>query len=175
MSGMQDIYVEKITLNIGVGGPGDNLDKAVKLLQIISGQKPIQTRSMKRIPSWGVRPKLPIAAMVTLRKKRAEDVLKRLLEAVDRKIPDSKFDKFGNFSFGIDEYIRIPGVEYDISLGIIGLEAAVTLARRGYRVKRRSLKKTKVGKRHLILRDDAIKFIKDKFEVEIVGKEEGRK
>ena len=40
---MQKIRVEKITLNIGVGKPGDDLDKAVKLLEKISGAKAVQT------------------------------------------------------------------------------------------------------------------------------------
>ena len=74
MNPMKNIRVEKITLNVGVGSAGDKLNKAVILLQNITGAKPIQTITMKRIPSWGVRPKLPIGAKVTLRRKKAQEV-----------------------------------------------------------------------------------------------------
>ncbi|MFH1212326.1 MAG: 50S ribosomal protein L5 [Candidatus Woesearchaeota archaeon] len=173
MNPMKEIFVEKVTLNIGAGGPGENLDKAVKLLEAITGGKCLRTRTMERIPGWGLRPRLPVAAKVTLRGKKAEEILKRLLEAVDFRINQRKFDRTGNFSFGVDEYIRIPGVEYDVSIGIIGLEAAVTLTRRGYRVKKRAYKTAKVGKKHTIARDEAMDFVKQKFGVEILtGKNE---
>ena len=40
----QEIKVSKVTLNIGTGGPGDRMEKAVKLLTTITGQKPLQTK-----------------------------------------------------------------------------------------------------------------------------------
>ena len=139
MNSMKKIRTEKVTLNIGVGGPGDKLDKAMKLLNNISGVKSVQTKAgpSMRIPTWGVRPNLPIACKVTVRGEKAEKLLKRLLQAVDNKLPTRKFDKFGNFSFGIPEYIDIPDVPYDQSIGVIGLEVAVTLERPGFRIKRR--------------------------------------
>ena len=75
-------------------------------------------------------------------------------------------------SFGITEYINIPGIEYRPEIGIIGLEVAVTLERPGFRIKRRMLKKSKIGKSHLITKEDAMNFIKNKFNIEIVNKEE---
>ena len=39
--------------------------------------------------------------------------------------------------FGIPEYINIPGIEYDPDIGIIGLEACVTLERPGFRIKKK--------------------------------------
>jgi large subunit ribosomal protein L5 len=168
---MRQIKVEKVTLNIGVGGPGDKLEKALKLLKSISGVKPIQRVSMKRIPTWGLRPKLPIAAKVTVRGKPAEVLLKNLLHAVDNKLSQKKFDTFGNFSFGIKEYIDIPGVPYDASIGVIGLEVAVTLARPGFRVKRRAIRPTKLPADHKISKEDAINFMKADYKLEI-GDEE---
>ena len=167
MNPMKEIKVEKITLNMGTGGSGDKIEKGAKLLTAITGEKPVKTSSMQRIPTWGVRPKLPIAVKVTLRGKKAEELLKRLLQAVDNTLPERKFDKFGNFSFGIDEYIKIPGVTYDVSIGIIGLEAAITLQRAGFRVKRRSIKMAKIPKRHQISKEEAIQFVRSKFNVQI--------
>lgn len=171
MNTMKNITVEKVTLNIGVGAPGDKLDKAMKLLQSISGLKPIKTMSNKRIPTWGVRPKLPLACKVTVRRKKAEILLKRLLQAADNKIPRRKFDVFGNFSFGIPEYIDIPDVPYDASIGVIGLEVAVTLERPGFRIKRRAVKKSSVGSRHKISVEDAVQFLKEKFNVSVMEEE----
>lgn len=161
----KEIKIDKVTINIGTGGPGDKMEKAVKLLTVITGQKPLQTKTMKRIPTWGVRPNLPVGCKVTVRGIAAEELLKRLLSAADNKLPARKFDKFGNFSFGIPEYIDIPGVNYDISIGIIGMETAVTLKRAGFRIKKRKVGKFNIGRKHLITKEDAINFIKTKFKV----------
>ena len=168
---MQEVKIEKVTLNIGVGSTGDKLEKASRLLNIITKAKPVKTRTMKRIPTWGVRPKLEIATKVTLRGEIAENVLKRLLAAANNALTESKFDKFGNFSFGVPEYIDIPGVEYNAEIGIIGLEAAVTLKRPGFRIKHRRIANTKVPLRHRVSREDAMLFIKNKFNVTIILKE----
>lgn len=157
--------IDKITLNIGTGEPGDKLDKAMKLLDKISGAKSIQTKSKRRIPTWNIRPGLPIGCMVTLRGEKAEKLLHSLFSAVDNNLKRSSFDDFGNFSFGIKEYLDIPNVGYDVSIGIIGLEVAVTLKRKGFRVKERRLKRGKIGRAHLISKEDAINFIGSKFKV----------
>lgn len=172
MNPMKEIRIEKITLNIGVGEPGDKLDKATRLLQLISGRKPIQTMAKKRIPTWGLRPKLKIACKVTLRGEPAKDLLKRLIKAVNNFIPESKFDKSGNFSFGIEEYIDIPGIEYDVAIGIIGLETAVTLSRPGYRVKRKRIDKGKIPGRHKIAKEEAMEYMIKNYNIKTKKEEE---
>src|SRR3989338_2936535 len=172
MNRMQEIRIEKLTLNIGVGDSGDKLDKAMSLLKEISGEKPVKTKTTKRIPTLNIRPKLAIGAKVTLRGGKAEKMLTRLLKSVNNMIQKRKFDDYGNFSFGVKEYINIPEVEYIPEIGIIGLEAAVTLERRGFRVKRRILRKNRVGKKHLITKEQSMDFIRNKFNAEITEKEE---
>ena len=76
MNSMRDIRIEKVTLNCGVGEAGDKLDNAMKLLEQITGKKPVKTTTMKRIPTWGVRPKLTIACKVTIRHQEAVELLK---------------------------------------------------------------------------------------------------
>ena len=108
MNNMKEIRIEKITLNIGVGAPGEKMEKAKKILKSLTGIDAKETSSMKRIPSWGVRPRLSIACKVTVRgKEKTKELLSRLLYALGNKIPASKFDPRGNFSFGIEEYINI--------------------------------------------------------------------
>lgn len=172
MNVMQNIRVEKITLNIGVGEAGDRLDKAVSLLKEITGSKPVKTKTMKRIPGWNIRPKLTIGTKVTLRGKKSIELLGRLLKSVDNKIPEKKFDVNGNLSFGIKEYINIPGVEYKPEIGIIGFEVAVTLERPGFRVKKRILKNSSIGLKHKINKEQSMNFMKKNFNIEITKKEE---
>jgi large subunit ribosomal protein L5 len=163
----KEIFVEKITLSMGTNVSPELLEKALILLEKISGKKPVKTISQKRIPTWSVRPGLPVGAMVTLRKEIANEKLSALLKALDNKLSEKSFDDFGNFSFGIKEYIDIPSVEYDHALGILGLQVSVTLSRAGYRVKKRKDFKSKIGKKHIITKNEAIAFIKNKFGVEV--------
>jgi len=171
MNKMKEIRIEKLTLNMGMGEAGDSLKKAIKLLNTISNEKPILTKSYKRIPTWGVRPGLEIGAKVSVRGKPAEKLLERLFQAVDNKIKTKSFDNYGNFSFGIKECIDIPQVEYDPEVGIIGLEVAVTLERKGYRIKKRKYNNSKIGKTHIITKKEAEKYIQSKFGIKI-GEEE---
>ena len=140
-------------------------------MQKISNKKPVTTKTLKRIPTWGLRPNLQIGTKVTLRGAEAEQLLLRLLQAVENKLKPASFDSFGNFAFGIHEYIDIPGVEYDVDIGIIGLEVAVTLERPGFRIKRRRLLRRRIPMRHRITREEAIDFIRSKFNTKI-GEEE---
>lgn len=165
---MRAIRISKVVINIGVGEPGERLDKAEELLKRLTGHKPVRTRAKKKIPKWGVRPGLPIGVKVTLRGADAEEFLKRAFAAVDNKISASSFDERGNFSFGIREYIDIPGMKYDPKIGIFGMDVCVSLERPGFRVARRKVRRAKVGKRHLITKDEAIEFVKNKFGVEVV-------
>jgi len=143
------------------------MEKSVKLLEKISGNKPIHTATKKRIPTWGVRPGLEIGVKVTIRGEKASIVLQKLFGGVENTIKISKFDDMGNFSFGIPEYINMPDIEYDHDIGIMGLEVAVTLKRPGYRIRRRTIKKKSIPLSHQIKKEEAIEFIKNKFKVEV--------
>ena len=172
MSSMKDIKIEKITLNIGAGKPGAELEKAITLLKTISGKTPAETKTTKRIPGWAIRPGLTIGCKVTLRNKDAMETVKRLLVAIDNLISIRSFDKNGNFSFGVPEYLEIPNMDYIPEVGIIGLEVAVTLARPGYRIKRRTQKTKSIPERHKISKQEGIDFAKKELGVKIKEEED---
>ncbi len=164
---MREILIEKVTINIGVGSPGEALENAQKLLERITSKKAVQTKAKRRNPTWGLRRGLPIGVKVTLRGKEAESFLEKALTALRKTLKERSFDKNGNLSFGIKSYIDLPGVKYDPNIGMYGMDVAVTLMRRGYRVKKRKRAKSKIGKKHLIKKEEAIEFMKNKFNVEI--------
>jgi large subunit ribosomal protein L5 len=159
------ISIEKVTVNIGVGGAGEKLEKAKKLLEKLTGQKPIEAVAKKRIPTWNVRPGLAIGAKVTLRGKKAIDFLNLALDAVDRKVKESNFDSMGNFSIGIHEYIDMPGFKYDPEIGILGFDVCATIQKWGYRVKKRKRKTSKVPRRHAVTKAEAMEYFKKNFNV----------
>ncbi len=163
---MREIRIEKVTINIGCGEGGEKLERALKLLEKLTGKKPVVTKTYKRT-TFGMAKNRPIGAKVTLRRNDAYEFLKRAFGAVENKISSSYFDELGNFSFGIKEYIDIPGIKFDPEIGILGMDVCVTLERPGYRVKRKKLKR-KIGKNHLIKKEEAIEWVKKTFGVEIV-------
>lgn len=167
MNPMKNIRIEKVTLNMGTGKEQGTLEKGMKLLKIITGIDPVKTVASKRIPTWGVRPGLPIGCKLTLRKGAAKKILIRLLEARENQLRERQFDANGNISFGIPEYIDIPGVKYDPDIGIMGLEVCITLERAGFRIKRRKIKQKKIPTRHKIKRQEAIEFMKKEFDLKV--------
>lgn len=168
MNPMREIRVEKVVLNMGTGEGGDKLAKAEKVLEDIAGQKPVRTFAKKSVREWGVKRGSPIGCMVTLRGGRAVENLKRLLAAVERRLKKDSFDNNGNFAFGIKEHIDIPGVSYDPELGVFGMDVCVTLARPGYRIKRRRRLARPVSATHRITKEEAINFITEKFRVQVI-------
>lgn len=159
------ISIEKVTVNIGVGEAGDKLDKAYALLEKLTGQKPVKTLAKTRNPTFKIRKGLSIGVKTTLRKKRAVEFLKRSLEAVEKKLNRKCFDKEGNFSFGVREYIDIPGADYDSSIGMCGMDVCVTLYKTGYRVKNRKRVCAKVPHGNRINPGEAVEYIAKNFGV----------
>jgi large subunit ribosomal protein L5 len=164
---MRNIRIEKVTLNVGAGKDVNKLEKGIKLLKNITGIEPVKTFTTKRIPAWGLRPGLPIGCKLTLRKNKAIEMLPRLLDAKDRQLRKQQFDNNGNIAFGIPEYIDIGGAKYDPDIGIMGLEVCVTLERPGYRIRRRRKMMRKIPQSHKISKEEAIEFMKSRFNVGI--------
>jgi len=160
--------IEKVTVNMSVGQSGRPLEQAETILKQLTNQTPSKRKAKKTIREFGIRKGESIACLVTLRNEKAKVFLRKAFYAVDKKLSKYCFDRQGNFSFGIKEHIDIPGTKYSPELGIHGMDVSVSLGRAGYRVKRRHRVKSKLGKGHLLTPDEAILFIKDEFDVEIM-------
>lgn len=157
---MRDVVLEKVSINIGVGERGERLEKAKSLIEKITKKKPIETKAKKRNPVFKLQEGLPIGVKVTLRKNEAKEFLLKALKARKFKLSENCFDKFGNFAFGIHEYIDFPGVKYDADIGMFGFDVCVSLTRKGRRVEKRRIKKSSIGKKHRLTKEDGIEFAK---------------
>ena len=166
-SPMRKISLEKVVLNMGIGKSGDIIDVAKRALEQISGKKPSTRNAKETQRDWGVRKGEPIGVAVTIRGEDAVVLLKRLLEAKGNSINGKSFDNFGNFSFGINEHIDIPGVKYEPSIGILGLGISIALTRPGYGIRKRSKHKASVGKSHIITNQEAKDYLVKEFGVTI--------
>ncbi|UCH38409.1 MAG: 50S ribosomal protein L5 [Candidatus Bathyarchaeota archaeon] len=164
---MRRPQISKVVVHTSVGKSGEQLQKAMTILEQITGQQPCQRIAKKTIREWGIRRREPIACMVTLRGGKAEEFLTQAFEAVGNRILKSRFDANGNFAFGIREHIEIRGMRYDPSLGIIGMDVCVTLEKPGYHVKRRRIRKSQIGKEQKLTRDEAINYLKETYGITI--------
>lgn len=111
--------VGKIVVNIGTGKilkDSKRVDDVVASLQVITGQKVLQTRARKAIAGFKTREGLEIGARVTLHGQRMWDFLDRLVNvALPRVrdfqgIPRSAIDQSGNCNLGIKEHLVFPEI-----------------------------------------------------------------
>lgn len=166
---MRDVRIEKTVVNIGVGEAGERLIKAQKVLEMLTGQKPVETISKTTNKDLGIREGMPIGCKVTLRGEKAEDFLKRALWVKNNRLANYNFDPEGNFSFGVPDYTEFEEMKYDPEIGIFGMDVSVSLKRPGYRVTKRRRRTSKIPTRHRVTREEGIQFIRDRFEIEVVG------
>lgn len=158
MNPMRNIRIEKVTVNIGTGEPGDTLKKAHQLLQTLTGKKAVFTKTRKRT-TFGTPKGREIGTKVTLRGPSAIEFLRKVLTAHENRIKLSSISN-GNFSLGVKEHIELPGTKYDPKIGIFGMDVCVTLERPGYRIARRKVDKP-IGKAHRITREETEAFVKE--------------
>ena len=166
MNVMKKPQIKKVVLSAGAVGP--ELAKATKLLEIVSGAKAqiIKAGPNRRIPEFGVKPGMELGTRVTLRSKRGIELLKRLLGAVDN-IIKRKGIAPNHFSFGIKEYIEIPGMEYVREIGIRGFSVTVVFERAGIRVSRRKSQPGRIPKRQQVTPEEIAKFMEDTFKTTV--------
>ena len=161
---MRSFKIEKIILSSGA--TGQDLEKAAKLLSFLTGKKPEIIASKRRIPDFDVSPGLEVGTRVTLRGEEALALLRKLLGAIDNTILAKQVSD-NHFSFGIKEYIEIPGIEYQREIGIRGFNITVVFSRPGLRVKRKKIKSGNIPKRHYIKKEEIIRYMEENFNTKI--------
>ena len=164
---MRAVSVKKVVLNIGVGKSGEAVERARKVLLQVTGQKPSERKAKESIRDFGVHRGEPIGLVVTVRGDATAELIGRLVTAREKKMKPSSFDERGSVSFGLREHIEIPGIRYDPEIGIWGMNVSVLLERPGGRVSRRLRKAARIGKTHVVGRDEAMAFFREKFGVTI--------
>ena len=131
---MQVPKISHITINMGIGDAKDNpkkLESAVNEMTLISGQKPVTTRSKKDISNFKIRKGFPVGCKVTTRGDRMYDFLERLISIALPRTRDFRglsfksFDKKGNYSFGIKEQIIFTEINYDKIQAVRGLNITI--------------------------------------------------
>lgn len=166
--GMRDVRIGKVVVNIGVGEAGEKLSKAVRVLQMVTKQKPTQTLAHQSVREWAVRKNMPIGTKVTLRGERAGEFLRQALAVRNNRLPAYVFDAYGNFSFGITDYTDFEGMKYDPEIGVFGMDVNVALVRPGYRVKERRVAPGRIPRVHRVTKQEALAFAQQTFGVEVV-------
>lgn len=126
--------IEKIVLNVGLGDARENVDRLDLVqdhLELITGQTPVVTRARKSVADFEIREGDPSGVKVTLRGKRMEDFLHRLIHfAIPmtkefRGLPRDAFDGNGNYSLGIDEQVVFPEIDYEETETTFGMDITI--------------------------------------------------
>jgi len=126
--------IEKIVINMGVGeavADSKKIQNAVGELQMISGQKPVITKSRKSIAQFKLRENMAIGCKVTLRRERMYEFLDRLITIALPRVRDfrgvsgTSFDGRGNYAMGLKEQIIFPEIDYDKIDQIRGMDIII--------------------------------------------------
>ena len=126
--------INKIILNRGIGEASQNskrLDKNLKEFMLISGQRPVITKSKKAIAGFKIRENIPVGITVTLRKDKMYNFLNKLIHLALPRIRDFRgiskenFDGHGNYNLGLKEQLIFPEIEYDSVDKIEGMNIAI--------------------------------------------------
>ena len=131
--------LEKIVVNMGVGRATQQpslLEGAVADLTVITGQKPLVTTARRSIAGFKLREGNPIGAKVTLRSDRMWEFLDRLISLAIprirdfRGLPPNAFDGRGNYTFGVDEQLIFPEINYDKIDAVRGMDITIVTTAR---------------------------------------------
>ena len=119
---MEVPQITKIVVNMGVGEAvkdSKKIDSAVNELSLITGQKPVVTKSKKANASFKLREGMPIGVKVTLRKSKMYEFIDRFINIALPRVRDFRginprsFDGNGNYALGLKEQFVFPEIEYD--------------------------------------------------------------
>ncbi|MBX7067264.1 MAG: 50S ribosomal protein L5 [Parachlamydiales bacterium] len=113
--------LKKIVISMGLGDAlkdKNALGEHSEELKLLSGQKPVVTKTKNAISNFKLREDQPVGLMVTLRGKRMYDFFDRFCNIVAPRIRDfrgfnKKGDGRGNYSFGLTDQQIFPEINLD--------------------------------------------------------------
>lgn len=126
--------IGKVVINVGIGKAAKDdkfVEKIIRDLSLLSGQKPIFRKAKKSISGFKTREGMNIGIMVTLRGKKMYDFIDRLIHIAlprskdFRGIDPKNFDKSGNLNLGVKEHSIFPEIHYESLKDIFGLQITV--------------------------------------------------
>jgi len=124
-----------IVLNMGLGDAKTNnkkLESAIKEIELISGQKPVITKSKADISNFKIRKGYPVGCKVTLRSAKMYEFFERLVcialpRSRDfRGLSFKSFDGRGNYNFGVKEQIIFAEINFDDIDSVRGLNITIS-------------------------------------------------
>jgi large subunit ribosomal protein L5 len=126
--------MSKIVINMALSEAKDDikvLDNAMKEIAAITGQRPKITRAKKSIANFKLRAGQPIGCKVTLRGDMMYEFFDRLVTIATprirdfRGLPTNSFDGRGNYTFGLEEQVVFPEIDYDDVDMIKGMDITI--------------------------------------------------
>ncbi|GIW65074.1 MAG: 50S ribosomal protein L5 [Candidatus Parcubacteria bacterium] len=90
------------------------IEDAMYVLAMITGQKPVVVKAKKSEAAFKLRKGMPVAVLVTLRKKRLQNFIQKLVTYALPRMKDfyglkkNNFDNYGNINLGIKEITIFP-------------------------------------------------------------------
>ncbi|AFM97811.1 ribosomal protein L5 [Encephalitozoon hellem] len=160
---MREISIKKLSIHICARESGPKLDRAAKVLEQLTGQKPVTSKARMTIRNFGIRRNEKIAVHVNVSGKKAYELLNTALRVKEYELKESCFSNNGCFGFGIEEHIDL-GLKYDPTIGIFGMDFFVVLSRPGDRVSKRKRCRSRVGNKQRVYAEDAKKWFVENFE-----------
>jgi large subunit ribosomal protein L5 len=113
--------IQKIVVNMGVSASLEKsaVDDAAKDLALITGRKPVTSKSRHNIANFKLREDVPIGCRVTLRRDAMYEFFDRLIATALPRIRDFRglsprsFDGRGNYSLGVADQTIFPEIDLD--------------------------------------------------------------
>ncbi|MDA9163305.1 50S ribosomal protein L5 [Rickettsiaceae bacterium] len=126
--------LSKVVVNMGVGDAVSDskvINHAISDMTAITGQKPYTTYAKKSIATFKLREGMKLGCKVTLRRERMYDFLERLVIVALPRVKEFRglsfksFDGRGNITFGIEEQIVFPEINYDKIDKVRGMDITI--------------------------------------------------
>lgn len=124
----------KVVVNVGFGKMSKEpkvMETVENTLKRITGQKPVWSKAKKSISNFKVREGEMIGAKVTLRGRRMDNFIEKLIKITlprvrdFRGLPVQSLDAQGNLTIGFKEHIAFPEIRSDEIERVHGLEISV--------------------------------------------------